>query len=72
MIRAALLASILAGCNTPVIEAGPDQEVTQLPNGGLLIRARRQVEPQVCYVRSRFIGVLVPMDCDQARLVNVR
>jgi hypothetical protein len=71
------LAALLAGCEPigqRVIETGADEEVTQLANGALLIRARRQAElqSQTCYVRARFRGVFVPMDCDEARLVNVR
>ena len=72
------LALLLAGCNVAdrpqVLEAGREDEVVSLPGGGALLlrRALQQASPQ-CLVRSRFDRwVLVPMDCDEARLVNVR
>ena len=73
---AVLTTFLLTACNLidrpQVLQAGPDDEVVTLPGGGaLLVRRALQADPQ-CLVRARFAGVFVPMDCDKARLVNVR
>jgi hypothetical protein len=71
-----ILLILLTGCNPAdrphALDVGADDEVVSLPGGGaLLLRRALQAEPQ-CMVRARFAGVFVPMDCDKARLVNVR
>jgi hypothetical protein len=73
-----VLAALLSGCNVDrpqVIDAGGNDEAITLPGGGVLLLRRalqQQDQPRLCYVRARFTGVFVPMDCDEARLVNVR
>lgn len=74
---AADLALALAGCNgerPQVLDVGAADEVVTLPGGGALLlrRALEQSSSSPCYVRARVSGTFVPMDCEQARLINVR
>jgi hypothetical protein len=76
MMRAALLALLLAGCNAidrPQVISQPndDDEVVALPGGGALIlrRLAAATEPK-CLVRARGFRGLVPMDCRLAETVR--
>jgi len=56
-----------------IVDAGANDEVVTLPSGGeVILRRTLQQQSQQCMVRARFSGVFVPMDCDEAWLVNVR
>jgi hypothetical protein len=78
----AVLAFLLTGCSGSFSIPPPGANdnrvsVTQAPLPGpsapAIVEKETGETPAICYVRSRFGGaVLVPLSCDDARLVNIR
>jgi hypothetical protein len=77
----AVLALVLGGCSGSFSIPPPGANdnrvsVTQTqpgPSAPAIVEKETGETPAICYVRSRFGGaVLVPLSCDDARLVNIR